>query len=239
MEELISFSRENNLADNHVIVNAGRSEMKNGAKVTFIGKNNILYVEDGVCLIRSSIKFCGNNSVMCLSRSRHPYIISTDVYNNSTIYIGENCYFNGQLHVIASEQQNIVIGGDCLFSFGIFIRTADPHLIYDSATKRKINPSASVFIGDHVWIGQSALLLKGTQIGSGSIIGGASCVAGKRIPSNVSAAGNPARVVRENVFFLSDCVHSWTDDVAKKHMIEESNKYIYILPKSTQRESMR
>ena len=46
------------------------------------------------------------------------------------------------------------------------IRTADPHIIYDIHRKR-INPSKSVFIGDHVWCGQNVLLLKGCRVGSG------------------------------------------------------------------------
>ena len=228
MEEVGSFSDGCNcLKDNRIIVNANLSEMKGGAKIAFYGRNNILYVEDGVSLNNSTVRFLGNNSVVYLSQGRHPYSIKIDIYNNSTVCIGKNCYFNGALHIIASEQQNIIIGNECLFSFGIFIRTADPHLIYDSTTKRRINPSASVFIGDHVWVGQSALVLKGTRIGSGSIIGGATCIAGKVIPSNVTAGGNPARVIRENVFFLPNCVHSWTDDVIEEYSIKETDDYIY------------
>ena len=111
-----------------------------------------------------------------------------------------------------------------MFSFGIFVRTADPHLIYDSTTKGRINPSASVFIGDHVWVGQDVLILKGTRIGSGSIVGGATCIAGKMIPSNVTIGGNPARIIRENVFFLPNCVHSWTDDVIEEYSIKLYNQ---------------
>lgn len=228
MEELESFSDGYNcLKDNRIIVNANLSEMKGSTKIAFYGRNNILYVEDGVFLNNSTIRFLGSNSVIYLSQSKHPYSIKAEIYNNSAIYIGKKCYFNGPVHIIASEQQNIIIGNECLFSFGIFIRTADPHLIYDSETRKRINPSASVFIGDHVWIGQNALILKGTRIGSGSIIGGAACVAGKMIPSNVIFAGNPAHIIRENVFFLSNCVHGWTDDVIERYAISETDDYIY------------
>jgi acetyltransferase-like isoleucine patch superfamily enzyme len=40
------------------------------------------------------------------------------------------------------------------------------------------------------------LILKGTRIGRGSVIGAGSVVAGE-IPPGVVAAGNPARVLRE------------------------------------------
>lgn len=234
MEELKSFSDGSNcLMDNRIVVNANLSEMKGSTKISFFGRNNVLYVEDGVSLNNSTIRFLGNNSVIYLSQGSHPYSIKSDIYNNSVVYIGKNCYFNGGLHIKASEQQNIIIGTECLFSFGIFVRTADPHLIYDSTTKGRINPSASVFIGDHVWVGQDVLILKGTRIGSGSIVGGATCIAGKMIPSNVTIGGNPARIIRENVFFLPNCVHSWTDDVIEEYSIKETDEYIYFPTENT------
>lgn len=141
--------------------------------------------------------------------------------------MGKDCYINGRLTMIASEQQNIIIGSEGLFSFGIFVRTADPHLLYDCKTKRRINPSRSVFIGDHVWIGQNVPILKGTQLGSGSVIGGNAVLPGKKIPSNAVACGNPARVVRRGVFFSEQCVHAWTDEEALQYETMDDARYIY------------
>lgn len=62
----------------------------------------------------------------------------------------------------------------------------------------RLNYARPVVIGNHVWIGSEVLILKGSTIGDGSVIGARALVAG-RIPANVVAAGNPARVVRENV----------------------------------------
>lgn len=228
MEELTSFlSGVDGLIHNRVIVNPNESEMKDNSKITFLGKNNILYVEDGVCLSRSDIKFFANNSLVYLRQSKYTYVVIIDVYNDSTVYIGRDCSFNKALHMIASEQQNIIIGDDCLFSFGIFIRTADAHPVYDCISRARINPSSSVFIGDHVWIGQDVLVLKGTKIGSGAIIGGAACIASKKIPSNVSAVGNPIKIVRKNVFFLRDSVHKWTKDITKKYVQTDTDNYLY------------
>lgn len=232
MEKVMSFF-EFDLTDNQIIVDADKSEMKDNSSITFLGKNNVLYIEDGVRLSHSSIKFFGSNSLIYLRRSKYTYIVIIDVYNDSTVYIGENCFFNKALHMIASEHQNIIIGDDCLFSFGVFIRTTDAHVIYDCVSKERINQSASVFIGDHVWVGQNALLLKGTKIGSGAIIGGGGCVAGKTIPSNVSAVGNPAKIRRRNVFFLHDSVQKWTEDVTKRHMKSDTDEYIFCFSTDT------
>ena len=60
-----------------------------------------------------------------------------------------------------------------------------------------------------MWIGQGALLLKGSSIGSGSVIGGGAVVSGKAIPSNTVAAGNPAKVIKKGIFFSKECVHNY------------------------------
>lgn len=108
------------------------------------------------------------------------YHLNLTIYNNSLIYIGRDNYFNGSLNIIAGEEKDIIIGDNCMISFGSWIRNTDPHLVYDSSTYCRINPSKSVLIGDHVWIGQSCIILKGTVVGSGSILGAGSVVSGKK-----------------------------------------------------------
>jgi acetyltransferase-like isoleucine patch superfamily enzyme len=52
-----------------------------------------------------------------------------------------------------------------------------------------------VVLGDDVWIGARATLLKGTRIGSGAIVG-AGAVVDFEVPPGAVVAGNPARIVR-------------------------------------------
>ena len=136
------------------------------SNISFKGKNNCLICEENVILENSSISFNGDNSIIYLSRNRNKYYFSISIYNNSVLYIDENNYMNGKLNMVLSEEKHILIGKNCLFSFGIWLRLADPHLIYDIETSERINFSKSIFIGDHVWLGQDAMILKGTQIGS-------------------------------------------------------------------------
>lgn len=82
-------------------------------------------------------------------------------------------------------------------------------------------------MGDHVWIGQGALLLKGTSIGSGSVIGGGAVVSGKAIPSNTVAAGNPAKVIKKGVFFSKECVHNYGKKKSEKYKRMDSDQWIY------------
>lgn len=186
-------------------------ELKNTI-IKFLGKNNILYCEEGIKLEDSNLAFVENNSLIFLGKNQHTYRLCVTIYNNSVFHMGVNNCFNKALTVILSEQKHCFIGDDCLFSYGICIRNADPHLIYDCKNKSRLNPSKSIFIGDHVWIGQNSIIFKGTQIDSGSIVGGGSIVSGKNIPQNTSWAGNSARQILEGIFWDAACVHSWTDE---------------------------
>lgn len=212
--------------DNLIVVNAEKSQLNN-SKINFQGKNNILFIEDGVTLKNSTINFNRNESVVYLGGNRHDYFLNCSVNNGNTVYIGRDCYINGIMNIIASEGKNVIIGDDGLFSFGIWVRTADPHLVYDVDTKERINYSQSILIGDHVWLGQQSLVLKGTQIGSGSVLGGGTVVAGKKLVSNAAYGGNPARLIKEGVFFSGECVHGWTQEDTKKYAAMQTDKWIY------------
>jgi len=60
------------------------------------------------------------------------------------------------------------------------------------------NLIASTSIGDNVFIGIHSLILPGVKIGDSVIIGAGSVVT-KDIPDNCIAAGNPARIIKENI----------------------------------------
>ncbi len=224
MEQITSLSEH--VSDNRIIADAQKSSM-DGSKIIFNGSGNILVVEDGVKLGSSTVLFNGSNAVCYLSASKNPYYVNLTVNNNGCIFFGRDSYINGKMTLITSEQQNIIIGNEGLFSFGIFIRTADPHLMYDCGSGKRINPSKSVFIGDHVWIGQNVLILKGSTVGSGAIVGGAALLSNKLIPSNTACGGNPAKIIRRGVFFSKECVHTWTDAQTEKYETMNTDRYTY------------
>lgn len=197
------------------------------SKIMFIGKNNILFCEEGVYLKESILRMKGNNSVVYLSKSHHIYKLDLSVYNDCVFHMGRNNYINEQVRIILSEQRHCFIGDNGMFSLGIYIRNADPHLIYSCETGERINLSKSIYIGDHVWIGQNCLILKGTQIDSGCIIGAMSVVAGKHISYNEAWAGNPVKRISDKVFWDGACVHAWIKEQtdASRSYAEYIEKY--------------
>jgi lipopolysaccharide O-acetyltransferase len=58
-----------------------------------------------------------------------------------------------------------------------------------------LTPDAETVVEDNVWIGDGVVILPGSHIGEGSIIGANSVVNGV-IPKYCSAAGIPARPIR-------------------------------------------
>lgn len=57
--------------------------------------------------------------------------------------------------------------------------------------------TAPIRIGNHVWIGSRATILKGVSIGDGAIIASGAVVS-RDVEAGSIVAGNPARVVKEH-----------------------------------------
>ena len=98
---------------------------------------------------------------------------------------------------------------------------------YDVDSMKRINLSEDVYFGDHIWIGQEALILKGTNVGSGSIIGARAVVSNKKIKSNSIAAGVPSKEIKRNIFFDGRSVHNFTKNETEQLMEYSSDKWIY------------
>lgn len=189
--------------------------------------DNICFIEDDARLENSRIVFNGSNGLVFIRGGRSKFYGNITINNNCSFVFGRNNYINGPLNVIVSEQTAVVIGDECALSFGIWLRTADPHLIYDGTSHRRINISKNIVVGDHVWIGQNALLLKGSYIGSGTIIGANSVVSGKKTESNASYGGNPVRLIKPGIFWDAACVHTWIDEQTTDSMDFPQKKWKY------------
>ena len=124
----------------------------------------------------------------------HPVVLSTRK-QGAVICIGANVGITGGT-ICANERidigDRVYVGANCT------IVDTDFHPI--NPQLRQQNPqqgeSAAVSIGDDVFIGMSCMILKGVEIGSGSVIGAGSIVT-RSVPRGVVVAGNPATVIRE------------------------------------------
>lgn len=113
-----------------------------------------------------------------------------------SIRVGHHTAFNTGVHINASMGGAIVIGKYCAIGPNVVMRTAN-HRFDDVSMliQESGHEPADICIGDDVWIGANAVILGGTNIGKGAVIG-AGAVVTKDIPSNAIAAGVPAKVLR-------------------------------------------
>lgn len=179
------FDCKGKMRNSHVLVEGhgntiliGNKSLLNKVDIAVSGYNNQLIIHDNVNFLEGGrIRIeDGNNIVEIADR---------------TMLI--NCFFS-----VADTNTRLIVGQDCLFSAGVVIRTSDSHSILNSSVER-INSGGDVIIGNHVWVGYDATILKGSTIGDNSIVGTKSVVSGQKIEQNVVAVGNPCRTVKYGV----------------------------------------
>ena len=112
------------------------------------------------------------------------------VYNGAELILGKNISLNYNTTLYCRSK--IVIGNDTAISQNVVIRDSDVHHI------KGTNNSAPIIIGNHCWIGTNVIILKGVSIGDNSVVGAGSVVT-HDIPPNCAVAGNPARIIKENI----------------------------------------
>ncbi len=118
--------------------------------------------------------------------------------NNCKIIIGEDSIAEDIIIRMLEDDLELSIGKDCMLSSDIQIFCSDIHTIYDT-NNQPINRGSKIEIGNHVWVGMGAYIAKKSVIADNCIIGMKSLVAGKFAEPNCVIAGNPARVVKQNV----------------------------------------
>jgi len=131
-------------------------------------------------------------------------IIENDfsLYQGASIYLGPNAkmLIKGKGFANTNTQINcfnyIEIGEGTYISDDVRIQDSDNHYILENGIK-KIHTSPIV-IGNHVWIGKNAIILKGVTIGDGAVIAAGSIVV-KDVPPQCLVAGNPAKIIKENI----------------------------------------
>lgn len=110
-------------------------------------------------------------------------------FPGARIRVGARSLVNGAM---IHAKRSIEIGEDASIGFGVRILDADLHDL-DCSHPEQVGP---VTLGDRVWIGSDALILRGVHVGDDVVIG-AGAIVTHDLPSRVLALGAPAHPVRE------------------------------------------
>jgi len=212
-----AYRLRNNGVDNKVV--CLHAERLHGVSVTINGSHNLVSLDDHARIDGAAIVINGDcNSITVGASSLRDARVSlgsgarVEVGDGCTLLgltvvcdldggavcIGAGTVVNGPTELAAVEGGSIVLGADCLLGGGTHFRTGDSHSVVD-LDGRRVNPPQSIQVGDHVWVGMGATVLKGSSIAPNSIVGMRAVVAGVFEAPGCAIAGNPAAVVRTGI----------------------------------------
>lgn len=140
--------------------------------------------------------FFGNNVQMGVISAPNYYSHYSyfEVCNeNSEIHIGNNVAISNAFSIECFSK--VVIEDEVIIGVNCSILDNDGHDLDIDLRKEGVPKFVAVHICQNAFLGSNVTVLKGVKIGENSIIGNGSIVT-KNIPSNVLAAGNPAKVIR-------------------------------------------
>ena len=175
-------------------------------KITIVKKKGAIFQVNGK--LEFGNDFGQTNRTFINLEENASLIIDGDFWigNGVRIFVGKN----GLLKIGGREKESrsgitsnsaifaykkVEIGKDFLSAWNVFITDCDWHQL-ECDGKSQIQ--SDVIIGNHVWVAHNCSILKGTQIGNGSIVGSHSLLNGKVYPANSLVAGIPAKVLKKN-----------------------------------------
>jgi acetyltransferase-like isoleucine patch superfamily enzyme len=186
-------------------INTTNSNLFHNRFVFKQGQNNRVIVDENTILEWSkiTIKGCNNYVYFGCESYLNGLNIIVEGDDNKVIF-GDNSFVLGDTRIYVVDGSALEVGKGCMFSDRIEIRTTDNHSIIETKSGKRINPEENIILHDHVWIGTGVTILKGAEIAEGCIVGAASVVTRTYLMPNVAIAGNPARVVRQNVRWIME-----------------------------------
>jgi len=118
------------------------------------------------------------------------------VGKDGILNIGNNFNITAETSIVCFK--NITFGENCLISWDNLFMDTDLHKIMNE-NDEIINEPEKIIIGKNVWIGCRCVILKGSEIQDGNIIGANSTVANKLENKNCIYIGNQIKCIKQNI----------------------------------------
>lgn len=170
-------------------------------KVFVNGPENHLKI-GGPGIIEGAVFFFGRKGFLSFGGNlpnKNSLRLTVRIFGDSNqVLWGKGSTSAGITIVCAGSRKRVQVGEDCMTANGSYIRNSDMHGVFCVKSLELIEDSMDVTIGNHVWLGQDCLVLKGVQIHTGSIVGAKSLVT-KLVEPTTLVGGVPAKVIRRDV----------------------------------------
>ena len=179
-----------------------------GLSVKMKGINNVVEIEMPNNFVNSIIYCTGDNNLVSIAKTKYNHtnlnVQLRSYQKNRQVIIGKNSSSNGLEINCWRNNSKVVIGEDCMFSWGISINASDGHQIIDKNNGNVINNGYFCEIGNHVWVTQNVHICKNVKIADDTIVGACSIVTKTFDEPNVVIAGNPAKIVKTGTSWKRD-----------------------------------
>lgn len=174
------------------------------SKINIKGQGNRLVLGKAKVYNRLVINLKGNDKTIIIGESIKIIsglkIVSIRA-DNQKVLIGKNFSCGGMEIQMNDGDEVVNIGDDCLFSWGIKVRTSDGHSVVDLDTNQAVNLPKDVTISEKVWVGEDVKFLKGAVIPKNVVVGAGAIVtkAFSDQECNTVIGGFPAKVLKRNI----------------------------------------
>ena len=145
--------------------------------------------------------------------------------DSPSVDIGKDSTFLDVVINVCSKGK-VTIANENMFSHHVTLAQSDMHHIFDLKTGKRINYPKDINIGNHVWIGREVELLGGARIGNNCVVG-ARTITSSKFPDNVIIAGDPGKIIRENVIWARDDLKVYNHDYYQEANDKLGKKYVY------------
>lgn len=168
------------------------------------GYKNKLNISKTAYLRKSKIKIYGNNNLVEIDENCYLHNVYLRIgfldtpINDCVVKIGNGTSFNSCDMQLGESSSSLLIGEGCMFSFDVEIACTDTHAITDF-DDNLINVGREIQIGSNVWVCKEVKILKNTKIPDNCIVAQNSIVTKNFDKENCVIAGNPAKIVKENI----------------------------------------
>lgn len=166
-------------------------------KSTILGGNGLLYLNTGrfsKAKVYTHLQSEGSTRIIVNGMVHIAYGCDIKLFEGGELELSD-CSINSNSQIRCKHR--IKIGQGTRISRSVQIWDDDHHTVVNAGNQRN-----EVVIGDNVWIGAGAIILKGVHIGDGAMIA-AGAVVTRDVPEYTLVGGVPAKVIKKNFLWES------------------------------------
>lgn len=162
-------------------------------KIMRLYRNKIFYLKTGYrANIVGNMTLINRNVSVGENVTIYPNVM---FFGDGKITIGDNVDIGNNTIIYASKSGGVTIGNNSMIAANCYLIDMDHGIEKRKLIREQSNKVSPIIIGEDVWIAANSVVLKGSIIGDGAVIGAKSLVKGN-IEENACVVGVPATLLK-------------------------------------------